>query len=278
MQNNTSPTGPFIGFAGAVFTDRPNLHVLTPVLPSCYHATNTRMREMTARCFGAAKMAISWLREYYERNIETLQDQSPTFPHPHTYESLSQPPALHSFKYEEIKAASTYHATLQIDKLVFRGKCGNEKIFIKFVRRYSKDAHMKCSELKFAPSLRALSKIPKGWYMVVMDYISDDYEELDDARLNLSNSTHQSLVSEIREQVKSLHAAGFVHGDIRSTNVIVKKNGRGELLLIDFDWAGESNKVKYPMNINRNGILQPEGARDGALITPEHDMYMVDKL
>lgn len=114
--------------------------------------------------------------------------------------------------------------------------------------------------------------------MVVMDYVSDDYEELDDARLNLSNSTHQSLVSEIREQVKSLHAAGFVHGDIRSTNVIVKKNGRGELLLIDFDWAGESNKVKYPMNINRNGILQPEGARDGALITPEHDMYMVDKL
>ena len=137
---------------------------------------------------------------------------------------------------------------------------------------------MKCSELKFAPSLRALSKIPKGWYMVVMDYVSDDYEELDDARLNLSNSTHQSLVGEIREQVKSLHAAGFVHGDIRSTNMIVKKNGRGELLLIDFDWAGESNKVKYPMNINRNGILQLEGARDGALITPEHDMYMVDKL
>lgn len=91
MQNNSSPTGPFIGFADAVFTDRPNLQVLTPVLLLCYHATNTHMCEMTTHCFGAAKMVISRLREYYERNIETLQDQLPTFPHPHTYKSLSGP-------------------------------------------------------------------------------------------------------------------------------------------------------------------------------------------
>lgn len=235
MQNNSSPTGPFISFAGAVFTDRPNLQVLTPVLPLCYHATNTRMCKMTTHCFGAAKMVISGLREYYECNIETLQDQSPTFPHPHTYKSLSQAPTLHSFKYEEIKATSTYHATLQLDKLVFHGKCGNEKIFIKFVCQYSKDAHMKCSKLKFAPPLRALSKIPGGWYMVVMDYISDDYKELDDTQLNLSNSNHQSLVGEIRDKVKSLHATGFVHSDIHLMNVMVKKNGSGEPLLIDFD-------------------------------------------
>ena len=30
--------------------------------------------------------------------------------------------------------------------------------------------------------------------MVVMDYVGNNYEELDDAWLNLSNSTHKSLV------------------------------------------------------------------------------------
>ena len=94
---------------------------------------------------------------------------------------------------------------------------------------------MKCSELKFAPPLRALSKIPGGWYMVIMDYVSNDYKELDDAQLNLSNSNHQSLVGEIRDKVKSLHATGFVHSDIHLMNVMVKKNGSGEPLLIDFD-------------------------------------------
>lgn len=53
---------------------------------------------------------------------------------------------------------------------------------------------MKCSELIFAPPLRAFLIIPGGWYMVVMDYVGNNYEELDDAWLNLSNSTHKSLV------------------------------------------------------------------------------------
>ena len=71
--------------------------------------------------------------------------------------------------------------------------------------------------------------------MVVMDYVSNDYKELDDAQLNLSNSNHQSLVGEIQDKVKSLHATGFVHSDIHLMNMMVKKNGSGEPLLIDFD-------------------------------------------
>ena len=61
------------------------------------------------------------------------------------------------------------------------GKCGDHDICIKFVRRYSVNAHEKCSMLGFAPTLRAFSKITGDWCVVAMDCVGGEYEELDDA-------------------------------------------------------------------------------------------------
>jgi len=41
-----------------------------------------------------------------------------------------------------------------------------------------------------------------------------------------------------------LHADGFVHGDMRETNIMIKKDGvdnkdLGDIILIDFDWPGK---------------------------------------
>jgi thiamine kinase-like enzyme len=43
--------------------------------------------------------------------------------------------------------------------------------------------------------------------------------------------------------LKDLHSAGLVHGDIRGYNII---NGPDDSYLIDFDFGGEENVVKYP--------------------------------
>jgi RIO-like serine/threonine protein kinase len=44
-----------------------------------------------------------------------------------------------------------------------------------------------------------------------------------------------------------MHQAGWVHGDLRSTNVVVKKSGLdGSFLIIDFDWIGKNQEVVYP--------------------------------
>src|ERR1700732_1646428 len=69
--------------------------------------------------------------------------------------------------------AFKYAAFLDEDKLIFRGRDGGDDICIKFVRRYSKDAHLKCASLGFAPTLRGFQSIPGEWYMVIMDYIDD---------------------------------------------------------------------------------------------------------
>jgi tRNA A-37 threonylcarbamoyl transferase component Bud32 len=107
--------------------------------------------------------------------------------------------------------------------------------------------------------------------MAVMDAIDKDYEEFTIAR------KHHSTVDEIRDRLITLHQANFVHGDVRDTNVMVRKNGPG-IQLVDFDWAGEIGKVRYPANVNRTDIVRPEGALDGRFILAEHDMFMLNHL
>ena len=49
--------------------------------------------------------------------------------------------------------------------------------------------------------------------------------------------------------------------------------------LVDFDWAGEINKAKYPFLVNPylgHGFKRPSGVKGGGVITTEHDLAMVE--
>jgi len=256
-----------IGFAGVTWTDSPCIQVLTPTLPLFYHATDVSMRLRAARYFGAARRTISALKDYYKHElpaIKALGSSRPglMFPHPKTYTSLEDN-TTHIFEYS---------TCLAHDKLVFCAREGNNNVFVKFVRQYSKEAHIKCTSMGFAPQLRGFEKVPGGWYMVIMDYLDDTYEDLDDSQFKTS------FDGQIREKIVSLHQAGYVHGDIRGANILVKRNGKGGVMLVDFDWAGLIGEVRYPMNVNREGIMRPAGACDGNLITVDHDIEMLDNI
>jgi hypothetical protein len=226
------------------------------------------MQMRATRYFGAAKKAIFTLERYYKQEIDAINALDPDtrprpeFPHPDHYTSLSNP-TTHAFRYV---------SPLYNDKLIFRGKTENEDVCIKFAHCYSKDAHLTCSSLGFAPALRGYQLIPGGWIMVVMDFIDDSYQELDD----FPKTIKAAFDTEVQEKVVSLHQTGCVHGDIRATNILAKKNGARGIMLIDFDWAGVIGHIRYPMNVNRDGIDRPDEAYDGELITAEHDMKMVD--
>lgn len=258
--------GAHIGFAGAIWTDRPHLQVLASTLPLFYHASDVDMRMRTARYLGATKKAILALGDYYKNELPLITSLSPAqrpnlaFPHPNQYTSLDNN-MPHTFR---------YLSQLHQDKLVFRGIMGNDNICIKFVHRYSKDAHLKCSSLGFAPALRGFEIIPGGWCMVIMDFIDDEYHDLEDSPVKAVFET------EVHEKVTRLHQERFVHGDIRTTNIMVKKDGSSRIMLIDWDWAGEIGEVRYPMNVNNVDIKCPDGACDNELIMAQHDMIMVD--
>ena len=144
------------------------------------------------------------------------------------------------------------------------------KICIKFVRHYSKDAHALCACKGFAPLLKGFEQLPGGWYMVVMEMIGQDY-------YCLSNFPyHYPHYRDIMRTLISLHQEGYVHGDIRHTNIMVKTDGAQGFKLVDFDWSGRIGQVRYPMNVYRSQRLwRPLGAVDGQLIQADHDTKML---
>jgi hypothetical protein len=161
------------------------------------------------------------------------------------------------------------------EKLVFFGKGaqGKTKICVKFVRRYSKDAHLFCASSGFAPELRGFQELPGGWFMVVMDDISDTHESGD------SNPSFLFTLRErITEKIAAFHQAHFVHGDLRDTNLMVRRDQKPGFMLVDFDWAGRSHEVRYPSNLNTQDIKRPKGACDGQYILAEHDVEMLEYL
>ena len=193
-------------------------------------------------------------------NLQPEDRPNPAYPYQTEYTSLKDS-SKHRFK---------YICKLHEDKLIFRAiRMRGNDICIKFVHQYSRDVHLKCSALGFAPTLHGFESLPGGWYMVVMDFVDGTYELLEDSPFKLSFST------EVGEKLASLHQAGYVHGDIRATNIMVKKNGEQGIMLLDCDWAGVIGEIRYPMNVNVTDVRRPEGAIDKQLILAEHDMAMI---
>jgi len=75
-----------------------------------------------------------------------------------------------------------------------------------------------------------------------------------------------------------MHQNHMVHGDIRDTNVIFD-TASNQFRLLDFDWAGKVEEVKYPKFVNTQPQLKrPKDVEDGKVILPDHDVSMVDSI
>ena len=95
--------------------------------------------------------------------------------------------------------------------------------------------------------------------MVVMDDVSDDYISLfnfiqdNPDLLSKDNEGIRNLfLQTVLDCLIQLHQAGLVHGDVRNTNIMVKKTGLDDLsfLLVDYDSGGEIRQVRYPQYEN----------------------------
>ena len=60
--------------------------------------------------------------------------------------------------------------------------------------------------------------------------------------------------------MKLLHESGNVHGDIRAFNIVFGENNSNVAALIDFDFGGRENTVKYPRDITMHWRMDLGGA------------------
>ena len=124
-----------------------------------------------------------------------------------------------------------------------------------------------------APKLRGFEKIGAGWTMVIMDDLGEEYKTLNNNDLPVGTREH------MRAGLDELHRAHFVHGDLRGVNILVRQGcGKPGVILVDFDWAEVIGKVRYPANVNKVDFWRPDGASDGMLIQPEHDIAMLERM
>jgi hypothetical protein len=262
--------GAHICFLGAVWDDRPNVHLLSPSLPFFWHQTDIKLRETLARHFGGLKKVLSSLHDYYTEEFPRIQKMhpdtrpNPKFPYRTYYTDINDISTKHQF---------TYVSQID-DKLVFLANTETRRdICVKFVRRYSKEMHMRCAALGIAPNLLGYEELAGGWHMVVMADITNGYHPFEESDIS------DQLYLLIKEKLSLLHQEHLVHGDIRDANIMVKDGTEAGFLLLDFDWSGRIQSVKYPINVYRGHRLwRPEGAVDGKDILAEHDMAMLDLL
>jgi len=267
--------GSQIGFAGSILTDRAQLQTLTNIFPLNASFYDEETAIQTARAFGAFKIAVDKLSQYYQA-LDRAQPNPPTperslrltFPYPDGWTVGGE------------KFTLTYRFRHYEDKLIFHATTtqGDARL-VKFTRRYSKEAHDACAEAGVAPKLYGFLPLPAGWYMVVMDYFAPETYSV----LQASDSSNASLVAGIHAIVRVMHDLGYVHGDIRHVNIMkcLQKTGEwgvGSLFLIDFDWAGLVGKVRYPRNLNKKTVIRPADAEDGALIEQTHDLFMIEHM
>ncbi|KAH8917023.1 hypothetical protein BT69DRAFT_1355087 [Atractiella rhizophila] len=262
--------GPYIAFAGAVWNLRPIVQSLSFTRPLHHHLTDTNIRRKLACHLGAFRTTISALDRYYRGLPQTDGPRLSTrqlqlYPYPTTFTPLNGGNPL-DFEY-----ALQPHPK----KLVFFCNQLEQELCVKFVRHYSREVHLKCASRGLAPKLRGFEELSGGWKMVVMDRLRpEEYMELYQPEVTPTSALMDTIESKLTE----LHQQHYVHGDIRESNILVSLDGK-QFMLVDFDWAGKTGEVRYPMNVNRGpGLWRPDGAVDGQLILPDHDMQMLARI
>ena len=218
------------------------------------------------RLVGSLRVALQELKDLYE-----------SMPEPGR---LAQYPFRDFYKVGSEKYHFTYTRALP-GKCVFRARLQDgSAVVVKFARRYGVAAHRKAFMLGIAPKLISSEWI-YGWWMVVMDDVSDSHETLFEALNSIRHDAIPRLRNKVKGMLGQLHRDGIVHGDIRSVNVMIRKPDAAshlqEHLILDWDWAGQAGEETYPANLNPD-VQRPATVQIGGLITHAHDLEMAERL
>ncbi|KAF4622181.1 hypothetical protein D9613_009643 [Agrocybe pediades] len=155
-----------------------------------------------------------------------------------------------------------YYATLADDT----------KVVVKFAPRYNADAHRHLADAGFAPALHFCEDVVGGLVMVVMEWV--------DAK-PLAYEIPLTVLDKITDAVNILHAKDIVFGDLREQNILYNASS-GRLVLVDFDWAGEHGKGKYPPHINMAHVgprrIWARGVMPYGVMEKEHDLWQIRRM
>ena len=286
--------GPHLSVYGVVKTDKFIVQHLTDIHLGQATTYEDQRAHRIAKVFFSLRRARETLDDYYRAiGVPTpvgrpAPDSKPEniplpcfFPYPAEFTGPGAEPT--EFEYIDVPDADPTNVTF-FAEVIEPGP--RRKLVVKFVDRYGVEAHETLAEKGMAPrllyygtldgrnDLRASGNkgtFEQGLYigplrMVVMEHIRCEGRSCwpDDAR------------EQVKKAIDLLHKDKLVFGDLRPPNVLFSG---GKVFLIDFDWAGKEEEVRYPHGLSTD-IQWGDRVEnlEGELIEYEHDSRMLELL
>jgi hypothetical protein len=140
-------------------------------------------------------------------------------------------------------------------------------VVVKFTRQYCPELHSFCAKQGRAPKLLGYGTVPGGWKVVVMERIKTTEKIL------FARNYWAKWNDGITQLMQDFHAKGWVHGDLRSANLVISAEQPDKIMLLDFDWGGTCREVFYPTAL-LNQVLVDKTV-DDLRITKENDIRVL---
>src|SRR5258707_2830000 len=151
-----------------------------------------------------------------------------------------------------------------------------EKVVVKLVKRYSKEAHKHLANKGLAPKLFLCQRVIGNLIVVVMEHVSGCL--LNEVPGSLAAESQLLVFKSLKRATEELESEDFVHGDLRTPNIVVDPNS--DVKVIDFDWAAKHDQGHYPRTINTDELRAEWHGDVGPMkkMKLEHDKFAVFKV
>ncbi|KAK2460464.1 hypothetical protein APHAL10511_007511 [Amanita phalloides] len=231
--------GTYLGFYGALWDGkRIRVEPLTPLFDLSTHWRETKARCAIAASFDALLVAVNSIEAHYNSIEAEANVNSP----PRRYN-------IDLWKARGYPFLTSYEENGQEINFMYNERL--HSLSSPLPLSTSRTLMNSLSSSRCAPRLRRCVRISADWIAVIMD--KSKYQVF--IGLQLSDADKEKVRHKVTSVVQMLHQEGFVHGDIRESNILIDVESLTsddvKIHLIDFDWAGFIGEAKYPAEVNK---------------------------
>ena len=147
----------------------------------------------------------------------------------------------------------------------------------KFTQRYGICVHKAWASIGLAPHSPTAAALEADLHFVTMELLSDEWQFLNQLEPAVVQDTRPHVLAALQQAQQVLLSDGCigVHGDLRQTNVAVRRDKKGwTVKFVDYDWAGSAGQHRFPPFMNSQ-IDWPDGVHPLAVMYPQHDVALL---
>ncbi|KAF8918615.1 hypothetical protein CPB85DRAFT_996170 [Mucidula mucida] len=227
----------------------------------------------------ALRLSVAELNTYYDKL--TPPSVSKDCAHPLVFPAFTSFIDDHGqktrFEYMQPLEPDSFQCVTFLARLLDGDRAG-DRVVVKFVDRYSTDAHNLLAEHNLAPKLihhQVLGPNYGALAMVIMDHIEGHAL----SELEFGEEDKTVIRETVRRALDMLNQEDLIFGDVRPPNVMLldgEESMEERVRFIDFDWAcKEGDGVRYPFHLS-GAVCRASGAQDYDVITKAHQEAMFE--